>query len=225
MSICIGITSYMPDNVAVRKERINRLTNLINHCNDHFKLDILIIAQNWKDDVNLYFERSAFIEYHDNPLGITPARNALRDKFLKSDYDYMIMMDDDTVLSDDQKDYDDYLGVINSTGYEFYWLTNFYIRLCCISKKGFSKIQFDPKVNAEDGTGWEDVVFNKKCKKLLSSREITCGITPLKRSEYCDDTNSTWDCFNKTLQSKNGSSTRLQTGRINQVKNTTIGMF
>ena len=208
VNICIGITSYLPDNENIRNIRTKRLADLLQKCNSHFHFDILIIAQNWKD---LKFDYNNLnIDYYDEPLGITQARIKLREKFLNSNYDYIIMTDDDSELSSNQFDYDSYLDIILKTNKDFYWIKNYYIRLCCISKNGFKKIEFDSSIIPERGLGWEDVVFNKKCRTFLSNYEILGSrlISP-SRTQYCEDKYSTWSNLNSDLQKLNSRATLL----------------
>ena len=46
MKCCIGIISYLPDNLEIRKVRVEKLSNLLTKCNLLFNLPILIISQN-----------------------------------------------------------------------------------------------------------------------------------------------------------------------------------
>lgn len=46
MDKCIGIISYLPDDINVREYRKDKLLKLINTLNNLFNLPIIIIAQN-----------------------------------------------------------------------------------------------------------------------------------------------------------------------------------
>lgn len=208
MKICIGITSYLPDSKEVRNVRSKRLKQLISKCNEFFNFDIIIIAQNWKD-FNIK-GNNVIIDYYKTPLGITPARIKLREKFLSLDYDYMIMMDDDTDLCGTKESYENYINKIIENKKDFYWVNNYYIRMCCISKSGFIKIGFDDSIVPEKGLGWEDVIFCKKCRKYLSSMVIDNNnlLDTDRTKTYCKDVYSTWDNCDTQLQRKNGVKTR-----------------
>ena len=76
--------------------RIEKLDAVIKNCNFLFNLPIMIIAQNWKNLVcNL---PNVNVINYENKLGITGARRELRKKFLESEYDYIVMLDDDAKL-------------------------------------------------------------------------------------------------------------------------------
>ncbi len=96
MKICIGIISYFPYDEALRKVRLEKLDAVIKNCNFLFNLPIMIIAQNWKNLVcNL---PNVNVINYETKLGITGARRELRKKFLESEYDYIVMLDDDAKL-------------------------------------------------------------------------------------------------------------------------------
>jgi hypothetical protein len=99
MKICIGIISYFPDNIKVASNRINKLNTLIRDCDQIFDLPITIIAQNWsKYNTQIKLSKNCNIIEYNEGLGIPQARKALRDWFLESEYDYLIMLDDDCIL-------------------------------------------------------------------------------------------------------------------------------
>ena len=99
MKIVIGIPSYLPDNKEVREYRFNRLKALINKCNQLFNLPIYIVTQNYKEE-KLYLTgyKNIMLSEDYTPLGIVGARRKLREYFLNSDYDYLIMLDDDIII-------------------------------------------------------------------------------------------------------------------------------
>lgn len=102
MKKCFGIVSWFPDREpdrAQRQERINRLFKQL----EAFwpDIDILIITQNWKDFVPTEIKNNInCIDFKDG-LGILKARQTLRDEFLKTNYDYIIMFDDDAIIKQD----------------------------------------------------------------------------------------------------------------------------
>lgn len=188
MKICVGIISYLPEDDSKREVRLNRLQSLLNQLNTHFNLPILIIAQNWKD----FKVNGNITVFTYDRLGITKARMILREHFLNSVYDYMIMLDDDMELSDDQAEYDAYLNFIEKTKREYYFVKNFLNNFSCISKQAFKKLTYDPNINAENGTGYEDWIFHEKCKKYLDSVEISTNLPKYERSHFLRDEYSTW---------------------------------
>jgi len=98
MTKCFGIVSYLPeeDRRQARSRRMERLTNLLKQLEQLWPtVDILIIAQNWKDYQLPEIKNKIVVDSYSNALGIVGARNKLRLKFLDSDYDYLILLDDD----------------------------------------------------------------------------------------------------------------------------------
>ena len=105
MKKVFGIISWFPDENPHRSQRLNRLNQTFKHLIDLFGegIEFLIVAQNWKDYKVPEFVNRATI-YRFDKLGILGARKKLREKFLESGYDYLIMCDDDIVLEQKEKD-------------------------------------------------------------------------------------------------------------------------
>ena len=121
MNICIGIISYLPDEQNLRNERLNRLTNLLKQCDEFFKLPILLVAQNFKNDFNFMPINSKLYVYnYKNKLGITGARINLRKYFLLSSFDNIILLDDDMKLTSEDNARK-YLREIDGK-YDFYYI-------------------------------------------------------------------------------------------------------
>ena len=96
MKKCIGIISWLPDDPTLRQTRLNSLNKTLSKVFKLFDLPVIIIAQNWQDsDVNL---NDNCIIYRYDKLGILNARKKLREKFLESEYEYLIMLDDDCYI-------------------------------------------------------------------------------------------------------------------------------
>ena len=105
MKFCIGIVSYLPKDAENRKLRLDRLERLLAQIDNFWPcIDILIIAQNWKDFNPIKRSNSIIKVSFENGIGIMAARNALRDSFLRSNYDYIIMFDDDAIISGSKDD-------------------------------------------------------------------------------------------------------------------------
>ena len=188
MKICIGIISYLPDSEEKRLFRQIKLLQLIESCNKLFNLPIVIIAQNWKD-----FEVSSCIVYrYDDPLGIVGARKELRRVFLESDYDYLVMLDDDCVLSGSSEDGHNYIrqieehpgmcGIFNIT----------LLKLFAISKEMFSMIDYG-NGRVEDGDFFEDILLVNSIKKLYPNKVFAFNHGNLSEvSNNFNDPYSTW---------------------------------
>lgn len=97
------------------------------------------------------------------------ARNALRDSFLRFNYDYIIMFDDDAIISGSK---DDAIALVstmekNLNGFAFVkGGTNMYcpyadsqLNLAIISKKIFTDTPF-PEINPQKEEGYEDRIFS-----------------------------------------------------------------
>ena len=193
-SICIGIISYLPDNENIRKERQVRINKLISQLDEHFNLPIILIAQNYKD---FNINSKNIILYNYDKLGITGARIKLREKFLESDYNYIIMLDDDMELSDKQIDYNNYIDSIIKNKKDHYYVGNFLVNFCTMSKQGFTKVTFDKNIDPEKQTGFEDWVFTEKCKKYLNSMKLITNLPKYDRKHFLKDNYSTWNTDDK----------------------------
>ena len=167
----IGIISYLPDDSKIRAERFRKLNELIVSCNHLLNLPIIIIAQNWSN-LNIISSNVTIYKY-ENKLGIVGARKELRKKFLKLDYDYLIMLDDDCTLYGSSGE--NYLKQIDANPDCFIEFMKTLLKLFAISKSLFAQVDYDD-INPEDGEGFEDRIFVNKLRKLF----------PEKRREFKD---------------------------------------
>ncbi len=160
-----GIISYFPDadtdyHKYVREQRMRRCSELLQTLNRlWFNVDIMVIAQNWQDykpPINL----TAF--NYESKLGILTARKVLRQKFLESDYDYLIMLDDDAVIK--SNDPEAFMREIDShpDGFGVVRRMNHALNLCAISRYIYSQMDL-PDIDVEKGEGFGDDVFVAQC--------------------------------------------------------------
>ena len=191
LSKAIGIISYLPDDVTIRSKRIDKLNSLLIRCNIIFpNIQIVIIAQNWKDYYPYNYPNLWVVNF-DKPLGITGARKALRRVFL--DYcnkDYLIMLDDDCELKGTSGV--KYLEQIDNNPDCFIEFNKTLLKLFAISKTILSQVDYD-EVNPEDGDGFEDRVFVNKIRKKFPDKQREFKNTGI--SEYSISTRdelSTW---------------------------------
>ena len=105
MKPCIGIISYLPDN-DLREFRYKNCQELIQQCDEIFNIPIIIICQNYK---GLKLKSKNLIRYDYDKLGIVQARKTLRDKFLNSKFDYIILNDDDVTITGTRLEGKDYV--------------------------------------------------------------------------------------------------------------------
>ncbi len=158
MTKCIGIISYFPDDTKVRQIRIGKLNELLKRCDELFSLPIIIVAQNWGDDVKLVDLKKSKITIYEYKygLGITGARSELRKRFLESEYDYIIMLDDDIQLVGTKQSADNYLRQIDNHPGDFGTFKTLTLQLFAISKELYSKIDF-PEGDVVNGDYFEDM--------------------------------------------------------------------
>ena len=162
-----GIISYFPDNDTAyhketRRERSRRFRELLFKLDELWpNVDIMIIAQNWQD-FELPEIRNKIRTFHYGKLGILRARKELRKRFLDSDYDYLIMLDDDFIISstdpqgflDEIDKHPDGFGAIRRAPSPLPFFS--------ISKSIYSQIEL-PDIDPEKGEGFEDDVFSATC--------------------------------------------------------------
>lgn len=183
MKKVIGIISYL--NTPVRLEKLKKL---ITKCNELFNIPIIIIAQNWKY-ITLDYNNVTVYRYEDK-LGIVNARKELRKKFLESDYDYLIMLDDDCELFGNSGK--EYLKQIDINPNCFIEFKKTLLKLFAISKFIFEKVDYDD-INPEKSEGFEDRIFVNKLRVLYPDYKREFKDTGLiENSLAAQDVNSTW---------------------------------
>ena len=162
-----GIISYFPDNdsdyhIEMRRERTRRCKELLLKLEELWSdVDILIIAQNWQD-FQLPDIKNKTIVFHYGKLGILGARRELRKRFLDTSYDYLIMLDDDAMISSDNPQA--YMDMIDEhpNGVGTLRHNQSPLQLFVISKSVYRQIDM-PDVDAEKGQGFEDDIFVAQC--------------------------------------------------------------
>lgn len=183
----------MPDDPNERSIRSNRLNTLLMKCDNIFRKDIVIVAQNWSNITLPKLKYSNIIIYsYNKKLGITGARKKLREKFLESKYDYLVMLDDDADLKGTELDGLLYLQQIESHPKMYGVFKDLLLKLFAISKEVYSLVDF-PDMEAERGEIFEDMwlimYLNKKHpdKKFVFKRN---GLDDVSNSG--SDAHSTW---------------------------------
>ncbi|MDY2735093.1 glycosyltransferase family 2 protein [Intestinibacter sp.] len=189
----IGIISYLPDNQAIRSQRFLMLVNLLKDC-FKFNLPIMIIAQNWAPQELDALQDKCIIKTYPK-LGIVGARNELRKQFIESEFDYLIMLDDDCILKLNQTGITEYLAEIDAHPSGAGEFRNTLLKLYAISKDLLQQVDFDENISAETGVGFEDTVFVNKVRKKFKDKVYTfkCrGNNINEVSLYTKDPLSTW---------------------------------
>lgn len=191
MKICIGIISYLPDDAKKREARVDKLYKLIEACNDIFKLPFIIVAQNWKGEKFNINDDSKIINYTE-PLGIIGARQELRKIFLTSNFDYLIMLDDDCELTGTQESGIQYIKQIEEHPDMYGTWNGTLLKLFAISKEMFKQIDFGTG-KVENGDYFEDILFVNTLKKKFPTKHFIFNKNDLvEKSNNYNDPNSTW---------------------------------
>ena len=194
MNICIGIVSYFPDSI--REHRIIKFNNLIKKCSEIFPdINIIIIAQNWKN-FNVPVNNCKIFNY--DKLGIAGARNKLREWFINSEYDYLIMFDDDNVLKGDYESGLKLISMIENhpNGFGIFNWKRGQLWGFAISKSLFKIVNY-PSKTAENGEIFEDTYLSQVCKYLypnyvdLNKSGVWVGEEPGGKSTWWD-----WNKYN-----------------------------
>lgn len=163
----IGIISFFPDEEELRKARTERCFDLLNKLDTYFRLPIIIIAQNWHTE-----DVEALTQFKNQPievrmydkLGIIGARIKLREVFLnKTDYDYIILLDDDSLLTVGDGAVEHYLKEIDDhPNMLCRWRLGF-PRLMAVSRAAYQKLSYDfiKDFDPERGEIWEDHCWHR----------------------------------------------------------------
>lgn len=100
--VLIGIVSYYPEDEKRRQFRIKEHKAQMDWIEDNVPpTDILIVSQGYEADDFIYSDKHK-ITYVDfaEPCGVANARNVLLKHLYGSDYDYIVLCDDDCTLYD-----------------------------------------------------------------------------------------------------------------------------
>ena len=155
MNPCIGIVSYLPNN-EFREVRFNNCKKLISQLNSIFNIPIIIIEQNYCD---LTLNATSLIEYKFNEkLGIAKARRTLRQKFLESDFDYIILFDDDDYVEGTYEEGQDFIKKLYQHPNTYFAQKNALFCGMCISRRLFEVVDI-PNLEADKNEGYEDNAF------------------------------------------------------------------
>lgn len=174
---CVGIISYFPNDINLKILRIQRLNQLIKQIDQIFNIPIMIIAQNWKG-ISLSegtTRKPIIIHNYKEGLGINKARQTLREKFLESEFDYLIMLDDDGVLKGDALGGQTYLKAMAAHPDGFCEVRQSLLKLFAISKSCFELIQY-PDGGADDKDPqmrfFEDMFVCRSLKRIYPERQF-----------------------------------------------------
>ena len=179
----MGIISYLPDDPKLRLLRANRLNELIQQIDRIFNIPIMIIAQNWAG-VSLQegtTRQPIIIHNYKNGLGINKARQVLREKFLESDFNYLVMIDDDGVLRGTPEGGRAYLQQMTLHPYGFCEVKPSLLKLFAISKPCYELIKI-PDGGADDKDQnmrfFEDMYMCRSLKRIYPERRFFFNMSP-----------------------------------------------
>ena len=173
MKKCFGIVSWLPDDKPDRTERQDRINRLFKQLNDIWPdIDILLITQNWKTFKPIDISNKIVRKDFEEGLGILKARQTLREEFLKSEYEYLIMMDDDCIIKTTEEAAKQYIEELNKHPQGFCFINsktkrgdykyNPYIgaqlNLCAISKFIYEQEPMVP-LDPQKDEAYEDLTF------------------------------------------------------------------
>lgn len=153
-----------------------------------FELPIIIIAQNWKPG-EVRMDNSITVYSYDK-LGITGARKELRQKFLESEYDKIIMFDDDFEMLTTVQQVKEFLNICARNDVVKY--KDFLLNGFCVTKDILKEVEYKD-VSAENGEGFEDWIL----VSMIQNKHKVVTVTNLQlamhqRAEMVEDKYSTW---------------------------------
>ena len=149
-----------------------------------------MIAQNWDNEIVLSDKITAY--YYDK-LGVLGARKALRNKFLLSKFDYMIMLDDDCILSGTKQDGDDLLEQLYNEEGRYLITRDNMLKMCTISRQVYGKYPL-VELSPEAGTGLEDLAYCRLLRMMCPEKEMKYFGKLQEVSNWTKDASiSTWD--------------------------------
>ena len=117
MSIMIGQISYLPNN-ELRTKRFEAARTQIEWLHKVLpNVKILSVCQNYTQDEYDMLGSDMYLSY-DTPIGAGKARNKILEKFYNSDYDWLFLCDDDTIL-DDKYHYENFIEELSNNEKKF----------------------------------------------------------------------------------------------------------
>lgn len=193
---CFGIISWLPDEEPARQQRKDRINRLISQIERFWpNIDILIIAQNWKDFNCQAVSNKLVIRKYTEGLGIVKARKTLFEEFLKLSYDYIILFDDDAIIKETvQNGAKKFIGCIDSaaSGFGFLQYKAAQLNGCAISRQIIEK---EPMVdvNPQKNEAYEDTVYSNLLHYKYSNLEFKLdGIICTQFRNKTETAPSTW---------------------------------
>ena len=154
----------------------------------------MIVAQNWgQSKLKLINANNKTILYkYKNRLGINGARQKLRKHFLESEYDYLIMLDDDSTLFGTKEDGLRYIEDIKNHPNMWGAKKPLLLKLFAISKEVFKEVDYKAG-SIENGDFFEDMLLIRTLEKRYPERRFYFNASGLReQSDSVNDPLSTW---------------------------------
>jgi glycerol-3-phosphate cytidylyltransferase len=147
--------------------------------------------------------------FHYDKLGITGARKQLRELFINSDQDYLIMLDDDCAIRGIQEEGKKFIDEIEAHPDQYCIKRPKLLKLLAISRSIYSQMEF-PNINPEANEGYEDAIFCEMLKALFPEKEFKSASRLIEFSNSATDPNSTWRNEYKTTINRTQLSTNTR---------------
>lgn len=190
MKAGIGILSYLPPDEPRRGVRKARALRTLAKCSELFPdVPKIVIAQGWKaaDAVP-----GAVFSMHPR-LGILGARRELRETFLRhTDWDCLIMLDDDAELSGSREDADSYMAELQSHPGCFGERNGTSLKMFSICRGLLEEADF-PDIDPEKGQGYEDRAFVGMLRERFPNMRFSYRSGPEANDNATSDPFSTWE--------------------------------
>ncbi len=117
MSVMIGQISYLPNN-ELRTKRFEAARTQIEWLHKVLpNTKIFSVCQSYTQDECDMLGSDMYLSY-DTPIGAGRARNKILEKFYNSDYDWLFLCDDDTIL-DDKYHYENFIEELSNNEKKF----------------------------------------------------------------------------------------------------------
>lgn len=97
MSLMVGVISYMPSNKELHRRRIEAAHKQLKWLHSLYPTDMIyVVSQNYDAEDFILRDFITYISYEQG-IGAARARNRILELFYTSDYDFLLLCDDDTV--------------------------------------------------------------------------------------------------------------------------------
>jgi hypothetical protein len=206
MKKCFGIISYFTWDQPERKQRQDRLDRLIKRLSDLWPdVPIMIIAQQWKYYTLENKCKNQIIRFDYPKLGILGARQTLRKHFLDSEFDYIIMLDDDALFELDSdsvaKEYmeeidkhpDSFCFIKGNGSSPYTEYNDSQLNLCAISRYIYEKEPI-PNIDPQKSEAFEDRIWSTLLHFKYANKEFDApkGIRCIHFKNTNEPVPSTW---------------------------------